>query len=133
MDKRFDRKIDALEEIFLFTGEFFDAEAIGEAHRFAVNFSIEEVFTNWVKYNHGSSSEILIQLTRVDDRLSVTMQDFDVDPFDLTTAPPPDTDAPLEDRSVGGLGIFLTRKVMDHVEYRYENRISTVTMTRALE
>ena len=44
-----------------------------------------------------------------------------------------DTDAPLEDRSVGGLGIFLTRKVMDHVEYRYENRISTVTMTRALE
>jgi serine/threonine-protein kinase RsbW len=121
-----------LDRIFAFTREFFDAEAIEEQHRFPVNFAVEEIFTNWVKYNPDNSNEILIQLARHDNRLRIVMQDFDVEPFDVTRAPQPDTDAALEDRTVGGLGIFLTHKVMDHVEYHYEDRSSKVTLTRSL-
>ena len=41
--------------------------------------------------------------------------------FSIEKADEPDTDAPLEEREVGGLGIFLVKKAMDQVRYAHRN------------
>ena len=52
-------------------------------------------------------------------------------PFDpLSESPVPDTSAKLEDRNMGGLGVYLVREMMDEVTYAREgnrNRLTLVT------
>ena len=51
-------------------------------------------------------------------------------PFDPTAAPEADTSLGVEDRPIGGLGIFLVRKIMDKVSYRRENGKNILSMTK---
>ena len=43
-------------------------------------------------------------------------------PFNPCSVPPPDVDVNLEDRRVGGLGIYFMRKFMDEISYKYDPR-----------
>ncbi len=133
MRGRFARTFDSLEAIFGFAEEFFGREGIDKRHRFAVNFALEEIFTNMVKYNANNSNQIQIGLERADDKLLVTLTDFDVEPFDVTQVGEVRTDQPLEERKIGGLGLHLTKKMMDRVDYDYTDRRSTITLTKILE
>jgi anti-sigma regulatory factor (Ser/Thr protein kinase) len=51
--------------------------------------------------------------------VTVTVEDDGV-PFNPLEATEPDLDRPLEERSIGGLGIHLVKNLMDDVEYRRE-------------
>ncbi len=124
--------MESLDGIFALAEEFFAREAIEPEHHFAVSFALEEIFTNMVKYQADNPNEILIRLDRAGDRVRIRLTDYDVDPFDPTEIASPQTDLPLEERRIGGLGLYLTRKVMDTVEYEYVGRQSTVTLTKRL-
>lgn len=132
MQKTFPRRIESLGEVFDFTECFFAREEIDRADRFAVNLVVEEVFTNMVKFNAGNPNEILVSLDREVDVVRIGLTDFDVDPFDITRVAPAAIERPLEERQPGGLGIHLIKKMVDTVHYEYENRQSTVTMTKKL-
>jgi anti-sigma regulatory factor (Ser/Thr protein kinase) len=132
MQKRFPRAFDALAEVFRFADDFLAVEQVDPRHRYAVHFALEEVFTNLVKYNPGSRQEILIGLDRSPDRLLITLTDFDAEPFDMTKAPERRTDAPIEERQPGGLGLQLTRRLMDDMDYESNGRQSRITLTRML-
>ena len=51
--------------------------------------------------------------------------------YDPLSAPPPDIGAALEDRGIGGLGVHLTRSVMDSVTYRRAAGFNHLLMTKA--
>ena len=53
-------------------------------------------------------------------------------PFDPLQKPDPDITLSAEDREIGGLGIFITKKTMDSVSYAYENGENILTMTKKL-
>jgi anti-sigma regulatory factor (Ser/Thr protein kinase) len=44
--------------------------------------------------------------------------------------PEPELDATVQDRKIGGLGVFLVRQVMDEISYRYENRQNVLVMIK---
>ena len=50
--------------------------------------------------------------------------------FDPLQAPAPDIGASLQDRAMGGLGIYLVRKTMDTVAYRRQDGRNVVTLTK---
>ncbi len=50
--------------------------------------------------------------------------------FDPLQAPVPDIGASLQDRAIGGLGIYLVRKTMDGVTYRRQDGRNVVTLTK---
>ena len=131
-ESRFARTFDALESIYGFAESFCDQERIDKRHRFAIHFALEEIFTNMVKYNDGKH-EIRIGLRREGDRLRIAVTDFDVPPFDVTRVTPTETDVPLEERRIGGLGLQLTKQVMDAIDYDHSGRDGTVTLTKFLE
>ncbi len=133
MRQRFRRSFDALERVFAFTARFFVEERIDSRHRFDVDLAIEEIFTNMVKFHPRGSGEISIGLERAGDELQITLRDFDVDSFDVSRAGGVDVSLPLEERRPGGLGLHLTRKVMDEIRYEYRDRCSTVTLIKRLE
>ena len=51
-------------------------------------------------------------------------------PFDPLTLPKPDVNAPIEDRKIGGLGIYMMRKLMDKVNYKREQGKNILTLVK---
>jgi serine/threonine-protein kinase RsbW len=128
----FHRSFDALAGIFEFTRRFYDDEGVADEDRLAVDFCVEEIFTNLVKYNRGNPNDIEVALERRGNRLVARLTDFDVEPFDMTRAPPVDVNLPIEGREPGGLGLHLVRRLADDLTYDYTNRRSRITVTRNL-
>jgi len=126
----FSRAFSSLDEVFAFTGRFYDGQRIdGEVCR-SIDFAIEEVFTNWVKYRPGVTSPIELALTVEKGAVRVELIDRDGEPFDLTRVPDADVDAPLKARKPGGLGMHLVRRMMDRFEFDHTDGTSTVVMTK---
>ena len=128
----FERRIGELPGIVAFTAEVFERRGIDRGLLPAVDFAMEEVFTNMVKYGAGSSAPIWIEIKAVADGVEVTLADRDVPPFDVTQAPDADVTLPLEQRVPGGLGLHLTRRLVDAIEYTYvpERRESRITFRK---
>ena len=133
MEQKFKREIRSLEKIFDFISGFSTANRIGDSDVFVIKFVVEEIFTNMVKYNSMSNKDILVSLRRHSNTLSISLIDFDVDPFDLTKTEEIDIHQSLRERKVGGLGLHLVKKMVDKVEYEHKNRESKVTLTKTLE
>jgi serine/threonine-protein kinase RsbW len=95
-----------------------------------VDFVVEELFTNMVKYGRGSSAPILLAVDGQDGQAVVTLIDRDVAPFDPNAAPDVDVGQPIEARAPGGLGLHLIRRMTDRVQYDYvpERREGRVTV-----
>lgn len=76
---------------------------------FQIKLVIEEVVMNILSYGYedGGEHDILIELASDAEKIGIEIVD-DGRPYDpLTEAPAPDTEAPLADRPVGGLGVYL--------------------------
>jgi anti-sigma regulatory factor (Ser/Thr protein kinase) len=122
-----------MEALFAFAEESLHASGLGSEPAAGMMLAIEELFTNMVKYNGGGSADIAVTIGRESDRIIVRLVDSDAEPFDITRAAPVDLSAPLEERPVGGLGIHLVRSMVDTIEYSYDNRCSTIILTKNLE
>lgn len=103
-----------------------------------LNLVLEELVANTVSYGYGEDGNahpdraIEIRLIRQDNLVTLTVED-DAKPFDPTRLAAPDTEAALEDREPGGLGIHFVRTVMDTVEYSRVAERNRLTMTKTIE
>jgi anti-sigma regulatory factor (Ser/Thr protein kinase) len=133
MKKEFKRELKSIEQIFGFISVFLEKYKLDDSISFTLNLVIEELFTNMIKYNTESTSEILIELDKKEGNMIVTITDYDVEPFDVTRKKEVDVKAHLQDRRVGGLGIHLVKNMVDKIDYEYKNRESRITLTKRLE
>ena len=129
--REFPRTLAAVSDLLDWAERFFEAAHIPADHRFGVQLGLEELFTNLVKYGDGNHP-IEVELVRRDTLLLASLTDRDVEPFDPTAAPDADTTLPLDARRPGGLGLHLVRRVVDRVDYTYENRRSRTTLVKRL-
>ncbi len=131
--KSFLRDVDSLDEIFDFLGAFGSSADLDEAAHFALNFVVEELFTNMVKYNVASGDRISISVERNDSVLRLELVDVDVEPFDPSSVNEVDTAQPIEERQPGGLGLHLVKSMVDKITYEYRNGEMRVTAVKSLE
>ena len=131
---RFRRSFDSLQDIFDFTSAFFRRQEIDPGLLPTVDLSVEELFTNMVKYSPGGDAEVRIEITAVSGGVEVTLTDYDVDRFDVTHAPDADISLPIEERRPGGLGLHLVRRLVDSIGYEYstETRQSRITFRKTI-
>ncbi len=133
MEKSFPRRLSALDTVFEFVHECMRHYRIAEKNDFSMKFIIEELFTNMVKYSKPSRSDIFLKIERHDEQCSIIMSEDDVEMFDITKIPDADVTKPIEERTPGGLGIYLIRKMVDRLDYDYLNRRSQITIIKKLE
>ena len=115
----FERRIDALDEIVAFTAGAFGRQHVDPKLLPDVEFAVEELFTNMVKYGGTSAARVRLDIAGIPAGVEVTLTDEDVEPFDVTRAPDADVSLPIGERVPGGLGLHLTRRLVDAVEYDY--------------
>ncbi|MEO8485797.1 MAG: SpoIIE family protein phosphatase [Betaproteobacteria bacterium] len=119
--RSFARSFASIEAMVAFSAGSFARLGIDPVLLPAVDFVVEELFTNMVKYARESTRDVRMDVAAIDGGVEVTLTDYDVAAFDVTRAPDADTGAPAEVRRPGGLGLHLIRRMVDAIEYRYSD------------
>lgn len=128
-----ENQLDQLALVASFVEEFCEELGLGADVVFNLNLVLEEAMTNVIMYAHpeGGKHDIMLTARTEDGVLSLILEDDGV-AFDPTEVPDADVTLSAEERSIGGLGIFLIRQIMDDVFYKRENEHNVLTMRKKL-
>lgn len=94
-----------------------------------INVCIDEIYPNIVQYSGALWAEASIRIS--DKKVIITFKDNGI-PFDPLKTEEPDTTLSVEDRIPGGLGIFMTKKMMDETSYQYKDGRNVFHMVKYL-
>ena len=91
-----------------------------DKYSFPLETAVDEASTNVLKYAYGGQGGFFqISCELQGQEIVVTIRDRGV-PFDPNSIPLPDVGSSLENRKIGGLGIYLMKKMMDGVRYDFD-------------
>ena len=132
--KTFPAKTDALSEVLGFVEETLENYECSMKNQTAICVAIEEVFVNVASYAYGEGSgDVTLDIGFDEANRDVTFRLIDQGvPFDPLKKPDPDITLAIEERQVGGLGIFIVKKTMDTVHYAYEDGKNILTMIKKI-
>ena len=94
-----------------------------------IGIVIDEVFSNIVRYAYDRSAGSVAVRMAVDDDITIEFEDSGI-AFNPLAHDDPDISLPAEERELGGLGIFMVKKIMDSVEYRREGNKNILTIRK---
>jgi len=110
---------------------FLEDNGIRGQAAYSANLAIEEMVSNTLKFGYDDARvhEIFLRAEVLPKRLLLVIED-DGHEFNPLNAPEPDVHLPAEERTPGGLGIYLVRKFAE--EMRYERRDGRNRLTIAI-
>ncbi len=92
--------------------------------------AVDESVCNVILHGYqGRNGTVEVEVEPSGRTLIVRLRD-QARPFDPTLLPAPDTSLPLEERPLGGMGVFLTRELMDAVTYRQTKDGNELTLVK---
>ena len=117
----------AIEEL----SRWMEDQQAAPAAAYLATLALEELVTNSIKYGYDDQAEHVIQV-EVElgpDGMTMVVED-DGHPFNPLEQMEPDTNLPIEERPIGGLGLHLLRKLSDRMEYVWKNGRNRVTLQK---
>ena len=129
-------RMEYLDDVLGMTEAYLETFECSAKVQYQIQVSIEELFTNIASYAYEHEDgmvEIRCYSTATEDKITVwfTLSDWGI-PYNPLEKTDPDFDIPFEDREIGGLGIYMVKKFMDHMEYHYVNGCNRFTMGKNL-
>lgn len=132
--KTFPAKTEALSDVLGFVEQMLDSFECPIKKQVALCVAIEEVFVNVAHYAYGEGEgnmSLGIGFDEESRAITFRMTDKGI-PFDPLKKPDPDISLSADEREIGGLGIFITKKTMDSLTYTYENNENILTMIKKI-
>ena len=131
-NKTFPAKAEALSDVLGFVEQMMESFECPMKIQTAVCIAIEEVFVNVAHYAYGDGEgNVTLGIGFDEETRAITFRMADRGiPFDPLKKPDPDITLSAEEREIGGLGIFITKKTMDSLSYVYENGENILTMMK---
>lgn len=115
-----DNRLDNLSVISDFIGKSLRQVGAGDKSIAEVQLAVDEACSNIILYAYsGRKGIVKLVVELAGDDLIVTIRDTGK-PFDPTSVPPPDLEADLNERKIGGLGMYFMKTVMDEVSYSFD-------------
>ena len=93
-----------------------------------VNVAIDEIFSNIARYSGATSATVGCEVEAGRAILRFTDNGR---PYDPTQQADPDTTLGIEEREIGGLGIFMVKKTMDRITYAYADGMNVLTIEKS--
>ena len=132
--KTFPADIEALTDSLAFVEQILEKHECSMKTQMAICVAVEEVFVNVANYAYGDDKgDVTFNINFEEETRNVSIQMIDKGiAFDPLKRPDPDVTLSAEEREIGGLGIFITKKTMDVVTYTYENGKNILTMIKKI-
>ncbi|MGI6508343.1 MAG: SpoIIE family protein phosphatase [Saccharofermentanales bacterium] len=116
-----------IEELRTFIADTLEKAGCSEKVRTQFLIATDEVLSNIFSYSKSNSVTVAIKADG--GEIALTFSDDGI-PFDPLIIEDPDISLPAEEREFGGLGIFITKKLMDEVSYEYLDQKNTLTIRK---
>jgi serine/threonine-protein kinase RsbW len=129
---QFAAKFEFLDEIRDYVGNIARESGFGDKDVYNIQLATDEAASNIMEHAYENRPDGVLELSCgvEGDTIKIILTDRG-DPFDPSEIPLPDLKADLSDRKIGGLGIFLMRKLMDEVHYETNgDKSNTLTMIK---
>jgi anti-sigma regulatory factor (Ser/Thr protein kinase) len=106
---------------------------INEEISFELQLAMDEACTNVIQHGYAGMNpgSIILDLELTAEEICLQITDFG-QPFEPSSAPKPDTDAPFEEREMGGFGLFFIYSVMDSVDYETSELGNILTLRKSM-
>ena len=119
----FPARFEFLDELREFVADIARQNGFTDREIYSLQLAADEAATNIIEHACEEDSNASFDVTcgMQGDALVIIMRD-DGKPFDISKVKPPDLKADLSERQIGGLGIYLMRKLMDEVRYESNSR-----------
>jgi anti-sigma regulatory factor (Ser/Thr protein kinase) len=127
--KRYPARLEYLQQFMEAISHCAKEQGFNQKRISEIELAAEEVLVNIFNYAYQGNEGDVEVICKLDpqDRLIIEMLDSGV-PFDMLSLGEPDTTADISERKVGGLGMFLIRKLMDDVQYRREGTKNVLSL-----
>ena len=123
-----------LQKVLDFVGSRLDAVEHSPKTQMQIDVAVEEIFVNIAHYAYGQnkgSAKVRVEIAGEPAAAYITFTDRGI-PYDPLKKEDPDVTLSAEERNIGGLGIFMTKKIMDDVSYEYKNGQNILTLKKIL-
>jgi len=126
--------VENIEKVTDFVNEQLEALDCPMKAQMQIDIAIDELFGNIAHYAYNPDvGDATVRVEVIDAPLSVIITFIDGGvPYDPLVAADPDTTLSAEERTLGGLGIFMVKKSMDEITYRYENGSNILSIRKNL-
>lgn len=118
-----DAIVDNIEIVTDFVNKLLEAYGCPIKAQMQIDIAIDELFGNIVHYAYHPEvgpATVRVEVTQEPLSVIITFIDNGV-PYDPLKAAEPDTTLTADERSAGGLGIFMVKKMMDEISYEYKD------------
>ena len=124
--KSFPGVVDSLDELRDYIGELAQKAGLAKKSTYSLKLAIDEIATNIILYGYertGLKADFIVLSEITEDKLTVILEDVAAafDPLSREMPDHEDLTMALEEREIGGLGIFLTINGVDDFSYEYKD------------
>ena len=111
-----------------------EGTSISIKQKMQILVAVEEIFVNIASYAYApDQGNAIVRIEFSDEPVEVTITFMDNGiPFDPLQRRDPDVTLSAEERRIGGLGIFMTKKTMDSVDYEYKNGQNILRLKKSI-
>lgn len=121
-----------LREVMSFVDDILEQNGCTQKAQMQLDLAVEEIFVNIANYAYpDGTGKAEITVSVENSEVKIELKDSGIQ-YDPLAKDDPDISLSADDRDIGGLGIFLTKKNTDSVSYRYENGQNILTMTKRI-
>ena len=125
--------IDNLERVTVFVDSRLEALDCPADAQFQIEVAMEELFTNIANYAYApGTGSVTVRAEGEPRTIALTFIDSGV-PYDPLAKEDPDLTLSLEERPIGGLGVYMARQCMDEMIYRREDGRNVTTIRKKWE
>lgn len=98
-----------------------------------IQLAVDEACTNIISHGYAGMDpgSIILDLDIDTDRITISLTDFG-HAFEPSSTPMPDVDAPIEERELGGFGLFFIQQSMDEIDYQVTEDGNKMILTKFL-
>lgn len=127
-------KLDNLAQVLQFVDSRLEEEDCPIGVQMKIDVAVEELFVNIASYAYApgsGSATVRMEVEEDPKTVAITFVDCGV-PYDPLAKEDPDVTLSINDREIGGLGIFMVKKSMDDMIYAYENGQNVLTIRKRI-
>ncbi|MBL8062999.1 MAG: ATP-binding protein [Anaerolineales bacterium] len=130
----FPASFEFLDEIRELVAEIARSGGFSEKAIYSLQLASDEAASNIIEHAYEGVSNAFLYMTcdMKGEEIVITMRDTGT-PFDFSSVKEPNLTSDLSDRQIGGLGVYLMRKLMDKVNYETTRTGNLLTMTKRRE
>ena len=128
-------KVEELDNVNDFIDEKLSGLDVDLKIKTQIAIAVEEIFVNISNYSYEKSDgDVIIDVEVNEETLDLEISFIDEGiKFDPLNAENPDTTLTADERNIGGLGIFMVKKLVDEVSYRYQDNKNILTLKKSLK